>query len=463
MIFLGIDIGTTRTKALVYDATTAERRVVARPTPIVESPTGDLRDAGAVLETVLDVLDEALAGLPPAQRSRVAGIGVTSLSEEVVLLGSDGAPLGPMPTWYHQQAGRAAALAAGIDPSYSWAKLRWAADESIADVGDVAVVTTLSGFVAERLAGGDRYAVDHSHASRTGFFDLRDARWLPDVFEAAGWPAAVLPPLVPTGTPIGTLDDALAARWGVPATASIVPAGHDHFCGAFGIGVRGDGELYVSAGTSEAHCLIVDALPDGPLPPEVGVGRFVDGERFYLHRQLPSGHLYRHWRTLLGLAGQSVEDESAALASRPVGSDGTVLVPGVDTDTRSWLLGLGTDADGPTLLRALFEGLACAALDVDAELAAVSGRAISSVTAAGLPCRSTVWQEVRAHLSPAPLSLSTETEAPALGAALLAQRATTGAPAPAQPSVAVPVTEELTAAYRAVRERFERVSATVVR
>ncbi|WP_374009158.1 L-fuculokinase [Leifsonia sp. LS-T14] len=471
MIFLGVDVGTTRTKALAYDAETQKRFVVARPTPVVESSSGDLRDADAVLQTVMGAVGEAIAALTAEQRARIAGIGITSLSEEMVLLGPDSAPLGPMPTWYNQHAGREDAIEAGLDPSFSWAKLRWAHDriarsaEPFSAVAreDVIAVTTLSAYIGDRLAYAGRFAVDHSHASRTGFFDLRDGRWLPELFEKTGWPAALLPPLVPTGTSAGMLDSALAELWGIPSSISVVLAGHDHFCGAFGLGVRGDGELYVSAGTSEAHCLIVDALPEGPIPAHVGAGRYVDGERFYLHRQLPSGHLYRHWQTLLGTAEQTQEEESSALAAEPVGSGGAVLVPGIDTDTRSWLLGLRTDANSPSVLRALFEGLACAALDIDDGLVAVSGRSITSVIAAGVPCGSPVWQEIRAHLSPAPLSVSTETEAPALGAALLAQRSVTGAPAAVQSSVAIGTSDDLRTAYRAVRDRFEQASAFVVR
>jgi xylulokinase len=471
MIFLGVDIGTTRTKALAYDASTGERLVVARPTPVVGSPSGDLRDAGAVLRTVLDAIGEAVRQLTDEQRARLAGLGVTSLSEEVVLLGAHGAPLGPMPTWYSQHAGREAATEAGLDPSFSWAKLHWAYDRIARSAepfggilaSDVFGVTTLSGFVAARLASARRFAVDHSHASRTGFFDIREGRWLRELFEETGWSAALLPPLVPTGAAVGTLDPALAEHWGIPPSVSVALAGHDHFCGAFGLGVRGDGELYVSAGTSEAHCLIVDALPDEPLPAEVGAGRYVDGERFYLHRQLPSGHLYQHWARLLGTSGQSQAEEDAAVAATPVGSGGAVLVPGVDTDTRSWLLGLQTDADGPTVIRALLEGLACAGRDIDDGLAAVAGRAITTVTAAGVPCRSAVWREIRGHLAPAPLSISGETEAPAFGAALLAQRSVTGASARAQPPVPVETRDEFRIAYRAVRERYERVAAAVIR
>ena len=460
MIFVGVDIGTTRTKALAYDAETAERVVVAHPTPVLSSSEGDLRHADDVRQVVLDALGELFGGLTEPQRLRVAGIGVTSLSEEVVLLGSDAVPLAAMPTWYNQQAGRQAALQAGLDPSFSWAKLRWASDRV---AGEVAMVTTLSGYVSDWLTGSGRFAVDHSHASRTGFFDLGSAAWLPEVFEASGWPAEVLPPLVPTGSSVGSLAPALAEAWGIPDTVTVTLAGHDHFCGAFGLGVRGDGQLYVSAGTSEAHCLIVDELPDGPLPDGVGIGRFVDGERFYLHRQLPAGHLYQHWRGLLGLEHQSQEEETAALAGIPVGSEGAVLVPGVDTDNRSWLLGLPAGAAATTVLRALFEGLGCAALDIDSGLAAVSGREVTSVIAAGVPCSSDLWQEVRAHLAPAPLSISTETEAPAFGAALLAQRSVTGAPAPAQPTVAVETCDELRAAYRSVHGRFARAAESVLR
>ena len=471
MIFLGVDIGTTRTKALLFDAEAGTRDVVARPTPVVESSEGDLRDADAVLRVVVETVGAVLARLTPAERDRVAGIGVTSLSEEVVLLDLHDTPLGPMPTWYNQQAGRQAAGRAGVDPSFSWAKLRWAF-EALEDAGrafpgattdDVRTITTLNGYIAGRLLGAGPFSVDHSHASRTGFFDVRDARWITDVFASTGWPVSVLPDLVPTGTVVGTVDHALAQTWGIPATTAVALAGHDHFCGAYGIGARGDGEIFLSAGTSEAHCLIVDRVPEGPLPAEVGVGRFVDGERFYLHRQLPSGHLYRHWRSLLGLDRQPQEEEGAALAARPIGSRGAVLVPGEDTDNRSWLLGLPADADAPLVLRALFEGLACAALRLDRHLAELSHREVTAVIAAGLPCQSPAWQEIRGHLSAAPLAISMETEAPALGAAFLAQRAVTGVAAPAQASRPVQTDPSLLAAYRSVYERFESAAAAVIR
>ena len=194
MIFVGVDIGTTRTKALLLDTKTGERRVVARETPLVPSPAGDLRDADAVLATVVDAIGEAVTGLTSGERASVAGIGVTSLSEEVVLLDAGGAPVGLMPTWYNNVA--ASAADEGADPSFSWAKLRWAHDVLASGssplfpgvcVDRVSTITTLNGYVADRvlrrprrrLATGDvrSHRVARDGAARPGpDRDLRRVR-----------------------------------------------------------------------------------------------------------------------------------------------------------------------------------------------------------------------------------------------------------------------------------------------
>jgi sugar (pentulose or hexulose) kinase len=453
MTFIGIDIGTTRTKALLYDAD-AERILVAESTPVVPTKQGDFRDADAVVAVVMGCVDRLVSGLPEAERARIAGIGITSLSEEMVLLDSAGRSLAPMPAWY-TTVGADAAREQGHDPSFSWSKLRWAFDE-LAERDDVRGVTTLNGYVAAVLSAGSDFPVDHSHASRTGFFDVRTGEWHTARFEATGFDASLLPPLVAAGTAVSTVHGDLAQRWGIPVTSSIVLAGHDHFCGAFAVGVRGEGQLYVSAGTSEAHCLIVEELPEGPLPPTVGFGRFVDGRHFYLHRQLPSGHLYRQWTELLGLADdESRAQEAERLFAEPLGSLGTTMLPGFDTDTRSTLLDLAPGATRYTIVRALLEGLACAALRVDRELVELADRPITGAVAAGIPCASPFWQELRGQLAAAPLAVSREDEAPALGAALLCQKAVLGLePAPSRLH-AVSVDETRTAEYAALFTRFE--------
>jgi sugar (pentulose or hexulose) kinase len=473
MTFIGVDMGTTRVKALLYRPGSTGHRVVARPTPVVPTPLGDFRDAEVVVATVTGCIGDLLAGMSGRERAEIEGIGLTSLSEEMVLVTSDGFSAAAMPAWYTSVAAEQA-VARGLDPSFSWSKLRWARDQAdsasassglppAVDPASITRVTTLNSYVAGRLGGVTDYAIDHSHASRSGFFDVAAAEWRRDIFAATGWDAAVLPELVETGTVVSHIASHLAEQWQIAASATIVLAGHDHFCGAYGNGVRGDGQLYVSAGTSEAHCLILDDLPRHALPPGFGVGRFVDGTRFYLHRQLAAGHLYRQWTALLGLDGDAARvDETQLLFAEPLGSRGTIVIPGFDGDTGSSLLNLSPQGTSHTVLRALLEGLACAALRIDEELMATTDRTISRIVAAGIPCQSPFWQQLRAHLAPAPLFISDEEEAPAVGAAMLCERATRGVDAAGTATVLpVQTDDRLASAYRDVYTRFVEELARV--
>lgn len=465
MTFLGVDIGTSRTKVLLYRAGSPDRPVVARTTPTVSTPLGDFRDADAVFATVVDCIGRLVAELPPAERAEIEGIGLTSLSEEVVLVTSSGTSAGPMPAWYTTVA-KQRAMNVGVDPSFSWTKLSWAFEQAHSatspylnghDVAAIRQITTLNSYVASRLGGTDRYPVDESHASRSGFFDVRSGEWQRAMFEQTGWDARLLPELVAPGTVVSKVDRDLAMEWGIPPTATVVLAGHDHFCGAFGNGVRHDGQLYISAGTSEAHCLIVRELPDFPLPPSVGVGRFVDGTHFYLHRQLASGHLYRQWTSLLGLDDESSRArESELLFAEPLGSRGATIIPALDGDPSSSVLHLNAGSSAHTVLRALLEGLACAALHIDRELATFMSRPIERIIASGIPCQSPFWQHLRGHVTAAPLYVTDEDEAPALGAALLCQKATIGTDGTTASLRAVQNDPALAAGYDELYSRFER-------
>lgn len=465
MTFLGIDIGTSRTKVLLYRADSPDRRVVARVTPTISTPLGDFRDADAVFATVVDCISTLVADLPPSERAEIEGIGLTSLSEEVVLVTSSGTSAGPMPAWYTTVA-KERAMKVGIDPSFSWTKLSWAFEQAHSttspylnghDVSAIRQVTTLNSYVTGRLGGTDQYPVDESHASRSGFFDVRSGEWQRAMFEKTGWDAQLLPELVTPGTVVSKVDRDLATEWGIPPTATVVLAGHDHFCGAFGNGVRHDGQLYLSAGTSEAHCLIVRELPDLPLPPSVGVGRFVDGTHFYLHRQLASGHLYRQWTSLLGLDDErSRARESELLFAEPLGSRGATIIPALDGEPSSSVLHLNAGSSAHTVLRALLEGLACAALHIDRQLATFMSRPIERIIASGIPCQSPFWQHLRGHVTAAPLYVTDEEEAPALGAALLCQRATIGTDRTMTSLRAVHKDPALAAGYDELYSRFER-------
>lgn len=433
MTYIGVDIGTTRIKAVCYDPDAeAVTGTAAAPTPTASTAQGDVHVPGAIM----DVVAETISALTGESASAVQGVAVASVGEEVVLLDEAGAATDDVLTWYNP-AGRACAarLAAELratagwpsrpDASFSLFKLAWLHEHRPWAIEQAISLTDLGGYVTATLAGLDpsELIMDWSHASRTGFFDPRRRAWTEAALAAAGISAGHLPRLVPSGTMVGTLRPDLARRWGMGPDVAICAGGHDHFCAAYACDVRDPGELFVSAGTSEAHMLLTDALPSLDPDADVDVGCFVDDRSFYLHRALPSGHLFRQWYGLLfgGTGEEALYREVGAV--RP-GSDGVRCRISL-VDWRLAIECVPADASRGTLMRALFEAFADIGEHVDSELAALAATPVQRLVAAGEPVRQPVWRQLRAMASSRPITFVSAAEPTATGAALLAQRGAT--------------------------------------
>lgn len=405
--YAGIDIGTTRTKAVVYDA--GAGTVVARAavsTPVRRRPSGDVRDPAAVVAAARQVLTETVAA-----GGGIAALAVASVGEEVVLLDGEGAPIGEVLTWYgphgaqerDQLAGeRGAQAVAGLDPSFSVCKLAWLRRHRPGELARARTWTDLSGFVAAQLLGGglEGVRVDLSHASRTGLLDLGGRAWDRAVLDQLSLGDLPLPPLTPSGTMIGE---------------GVVSGGHDHFCGAYAAGVRRPGQAFLSAGTSEAQ-VVLTREPPGP---GVDGGCFVTGDLYYAHLPTPAGRLYQGWRDLL-YAEADDDQVMAEVVEVPEGSGG-VTVRFDRAGARTTLADVPLDVTRGVLLRALMEGLAGEAERTTDTLERATGERISEIVVAGPPATSPAWRALRTRASTRALRFSDEPEAGALGAALLAE------------------------------------------
>ncbi len=86
-------------------------------------------------------------------------------------------------------------------------------------------------------------------ASTTQFYDPGAGAWAPDLLEALGIPARILPELVPPGTPLGMLLDSVAADAGVSPIPVIAPASHDTASAVAAVPAQGADWAYLSSGT----------------------------------------------------------------------------------------------------------------------------------------------------------------------------------------------------------------------
>mgnify|MGYP001555083263 CR=1 FL=1 len=457
MIFIGVDIGTTRIKAVAYDDSVG--RAVAQTsadTPVRRTESGAVHEPLAIFDAVL----ACLRGVAAQGGAVAAAISVVSLADEVVLLDGAGAPVCDSPVWYEPRgvgylpeyvALRGAAAAA--NPALSLFTLRWIAEHAPPARKRAARFTDMGSFALCRLAGrGDRLVMDHSHASRTGAFAMESKAFDADAFAWAGDWTPLAPELVPSGEIIGTLTPELSHALGLGPQVQIVSGAHDHFAAAFASGVRRPGDAMLSVGTAEAQFVLTDAVPDAT-GLHVDVGCFIDSSTYYAHRGMAAGQLFANWRELLHAGGELREawfSPAPQRAQLPVCSIDPELATASFAD-------LPLDVGADDVLRCLGEGLAMCARDSLALLERATGTPVRQLTVAGPAALHPGWQRLRAAILQRDLRIVTTPEPSALGAAVLAQRAITGTADVPTELLDVPASAEhpyytaLSAAYDRVR------------
>jgi sugar (pentulose or hexulose) kinase len=260
MAWLGVDVGTSSTKAVVYSDAGRPVGSGRATTPWYTGPHGVEVDALALRESAFTAIGEALR----ASGGSVGGVGITSMGETGVLVDGHGAPLAPAIAWHDGRDGaEAEQLVYDVDPAsftrrtgkpptnqYALTKHRWLVAHIPATRAAVRRFNVAE-WVARGL-GADEVS-ERSLASRTGWLDLAREAFDPELLAWSGAAASLMPPLVAAGQPIGTASHPLLAG------AVVTIAGHDHQAAAVGTGVAGAGDVLDSHGSAEAVLRTVTA------------------------------------------------------------------------------------------------------------------------------------------------------------------------------------------------------------
>jgi len=417
-LVLGLDLGTTRSKALLLDASGAEVAVAVTPTPF-QASDGRIE---ASAERLISAATALVATLGTA-RDRVAAVGIAGMAECGVPLDAAGEALAPVIAWHDPRGsdiaehlatrfGEALGLRTGQRPRAvsSVAKLGWLVAHGTTGVCRWLGVPELA---LRDLTGAE--ATEHSFASRTGCWDVVEQVWLEDVAEAAGFPVSVFAPVLAAGSVMGLIGSDAAGRWGLPVGIPVTLAGHDHLVGAAGVGA-GPGDLVNSVGTAETVLGLTTCAPDLRRALELRTPVSV----------APGG---RTWVVLGGAARAGVVlDAAARVLGHPIQELDAMAEDAPLVDAAGFLTGLqGAVApvapDGAPgavwrgLLRALSERTAETASRV-AELVPAERLLVIGGGAASRP-----WMREKADVVSLPIVRPRTTQAVARGAAVFAGQA----------------------------------------
>lgn len=442
-VVIGIDQGTTNTKALALDG--AGRILAEASRPIATSaprPGRVEQDAEAMVANVIACVGEVLAkaGRAPAD---VAGIGIANQTETLVVWDSEtGRPLLPAIVWQCRRGGEeiaplhAPATSAlirartglDLDPTFTAAKLKWIFHNR-PDIterlrkGDY-LFGTVDTWLMWKLSGGRIYASEPGNASRTMLFDIDRLHWDVELIQLFDLDIARLPEIRRSNAAFGETDPALFGA-AIPVTGAM----GDQQAALFGLGCFDEHQLKITYGTG-AFVWVNAGTSPGPSPAP-GIVRTIAWQLertcyAYEGFVMYAGKILDWLAQRLATAGDGAA--VAAAAERAGTSDGVLLVPAFQglaspwwqPDLRAALIGM-SEATSPD--QVAHAGLEAVCYQIRAILEAIrlgSAAASPLIKVDGGMTRSTYFLQMQADILQLPLSPAAAGSATPFGAGLMA-------------------------------------------
>jgi len=447
MSLIGLDIGTTGCKAIVFSAEGQILGQGAREYPIVTPhPNWAEQDAETVWHAAWDALSEAVAA---ARADPPVALALSVQGEAVIPVDGAGRPLRPailgMDTrtsaeneWLAQHFGVEALFSRTGMPIHTintLPKLLWLQRHEPEVWSTADQFLLYEDFFLRRLGG--QASISHCLASRTQMYDLSTGDWADDILGECGIDRARLALLAPNeGGGVGTLRPDLARALGLRHEVLLVSGGHDQACAALGSGVVEAGLAMVSTGTAEVVevAMTTPALNEKLRRGNISVYRHVVPGLYLAMTLNHSGGLLLRWfrdtlcRWELEQAKITCQDPyDLILAGAPEGPTGLMVLPHfagsgtplLDTTSKGAILGLTFATTHASLAKAVLEGLTFE-LRVNLDLLREAGVTVDELHAVGGGARSPLWLQLKADICQVPLRVPQVTEAACLGAALLA-------------------------------------------
>jgi xylulokinase len=439
MYFLGIDVSTTATKALLIDsagsvvAVAATEYLFETPRPLWSEQHPDLWWDGAQ-KSIRAVIEQS--GLDSAQ---IGGVGLTGQMHGLVLLDKTGAVLRPAILWndqrtqaqcdeIHRRIGREKFIQITGNVAltgFTAPKILWVKENEPEVYARAAHVLLPKDFVRYKLTGD--FGMDKADGAGTVLMDLRKRDWSDEVLSALEIPRAWMPPLYEGPQITGTLTPAAAAATGLKAGTPVMAGGGDQAAQAVGVGAVKEGIVALTLGTSG----VVFAATSGAfIEPEGRLHAFchsVPGKWHLMGVMLSAAGSLRWYRDTFA-PGANYDDLLAPATNIPAGADGLLFLPYLtgertphpDPLARGAFVGLTVRHGMAHCTRSVLEGVAFGLKDSFELMKAAGLSKIEQVRVSGGGARSALWRQILADVFDSELVTVNTTEGAAYGAALLA-------------------------------------------
>ena len=452
MNFLGLDVGTGGSRAVVIDlvgrvvaAATVEHQPFTSPHPgwAEQDPRDWWRASEAAIRAVLNEVEP----------QSIKAIGLSGQMHGSVLLDARDESLRPALIWCDQRTadqcraitekvGAQSLIELTCNPAltgFTLPKMLWVREHEPEVWQQTRSVLLPKDYVRLRLSGDK--ATDVADASGTLLLDVSARKWSAEMLAATEIDEKLLPAVYESPEVTGTVSDAGNHATGLPKGTPIVAGGGDQAAGAVGMGIVRAGTVSATIGTSG----VVFAASDKPsLDPKGRVHTFCHAmpNRWHVMGVTQGAGLSLRWfRDQFGAGRDDGRDPyerlTEAAGQVPAGADGLLWTPylmgertpHLDPNARAALVGLTASHTRAHVVRALLEGVAFSLRDT-LEIFREMKVPVNEIRLGGGGARSKLWRQIQADVYGRDVATVRAEEGAAYGAAILA-----GVGAGAWPSV----------------------------
>jgi xylulokinase len=435
-LLLGVDLGTTVCRCLVFDTELRLLASAARELQIhTLSGTEIEQDAVEWWRTTVQVVREALAAAG-AEGDEVSGLSASTQGISFVPVDKHHRPLRSAFSWLDTRAKpqRQQVLARlsewevfsitgkRCQETYVLPKLLWFREHQPELFAACDRLLMSLDFLLARLTG--ETMTDHTMASGTMLYDVGAGAWSERIIQGFGLPPALLPELRRGGTPVGRLRPEAAAELGLGRQAVVAMGGQDQKVAALGAGIDLSATT-VSLGTAmaitqKADRPMIDPGMRIPCFADLFPGRWVvegSGICCSILDWLRQSFFPRLSYAEMDRLAEAEENRGEPLFLFPFFSG--AYSPHYRADARGFLYGLNLATTPGQLVRCVLEGIAFQIRE-NLEVMEQISRPVRELRVFGGGARSEPWCRIIAEVTGIPVAVPEASEAAATGAAILA-------------------------------------------
>lgn len=428
---IGLDIGTTATKACAFNGAGEMIGIVERGYELLHPEPGAAEQEP---EAVFTAAEEALAELVRNTEGKPESIGLSCPMHSLLLLDEKYAPLGNVLTWAEARPQDAMKgfksrerndlhelTGTPVHPMSPLVKLRWLANDHPERMEAAAYISDLKSALVHRWSESG-FWIDEQLASATGLMNLETSEWADIALKKARINKGKLPQIKPAATKL-QWRKSVAQKLGL-AGVPLYLGGSDGVLANLGSGILDPGEIALSIGTSGA---LRTTHTKAQVDPKLGLFNYKMKDGLYVIGGPTNngGKVLEYWQNLLSAHFEDVGtfiDAAMSVKSEDCPKFGPWLygerAPLWDASATASLTGLSGHHQPAHIARAVLDGVTDNLIVILRSLEEVVGPAERILGSGGFT-KSPEWTKLIAERSGREVVVADAAQASAYGAALV--------------------------------------------